>query len=100
MHVFAYLETSEVRYVVERHLFDIESEAALVIDLSEWAITIALYLSDFNLSTVTLLLILLSLIQWHRVWVLVLRILSELVGVETDAFSELRELHGLQVSEY
>ena len=93
-----YLETSQVGDVIERHLFDVELEAALVRDLTEWAIGVALCVSDLQLTTVPLCLVLLSLIEGHGMRVLVSVVLCQLEGIEAEALAELREVHCLELS--
>ena len=84
-----YLETSQVGDVIERHLLDVELEAALVRDLTEWAIGVALCVSDLQLTAVPLSLVLLSLIEGHGMRVLVSVILCQLEGIEAEALAEL-----------
>ena len=62
-----YLETSQVGDVVERHLLNVELEAALIGDLAEWAIGVALCVPDLELPAVPLSLVLLPLIQGHGI---------------------------------
>ena len=94
-----YLETGEVGDVVERHLLDVELEAALVGDLTEGAIGVALCVSDLELTAVPLCLVLLSLIEGHGMRVLVFVVLCQLEGIEAEAFAELRKVHCLELSQ-
>ena len=91
------LETSEIGDVVEGHLLDIELEATLIRDITEWAVAVSLDISDLYLTTVALRLILLALVERHGVRVLITVVFSQLEGVETDSLAELRELHHLNV---
>ena len=91
------LETSEIGDVVKWNLLNIELEAALVRDITEWALAISLDISNLYLTTVALRLILLTLVERHCVRVLITVVLSKFEGVETDPLAELRELHHLNV---
>ena len=64
-------------------------ETTFIGDIPEGAVAVAFDLPDFDLSTVSLRLILLSLIQRHGVWVLITIVFCQFVRVETDALAEL-----------
>ena len=87
-HIGEQAEASEVRNVVEGHLFNSELEASLLINFTKGSLRDSLGVLDAEFSLVAHLLEVEAFAQAHRVRVLELGVLRQLVGVESVSLAE------------
>jgi hypothetical protein len=87
-HVSFQFEVGEVGHVVEGHLLDVKSELTFGGDISERTVAQSFSFLDLQLAEVALLFQELLGLEAHSMWVLVLIISAQFIGVKTVVFSE------------